>query len=371
LTNRTAFVQIGESTSYSWNLPIGCVQGSVLGPILFNIYMRELPKIIKSVDTTSFVLSYADDSYIALSCDRINYKSACVTINDIFVKHKQWLGELGMVCNPTKTEFTVFGSKDSELKIKLGNENFKPLEAVKILGVMFDRQLNWNIHASKVIKECSSLSYSLTLLNNILPRHIHRQVIFSHFISHLMYASPIWASCLTSRDTDRLSACLNKTLRLHCFDFLKTKTNSDLCRESNIRSFKSLRTLYDAKMLFKLVTQCDNLSLTSRLTSQPIFYLRFPGRMSFSDISRKRVGRNSFMNRAKFIAETIPFEWLDMSPTMFALTLKRRMPVYMWKGETLLIAKFSSFNCAFKSFINFIQLQLRLSCLSCFIALDK
>jgi len=234
-----------------------------------------------------------------------------------------------MVCNLTKTEYTVFGSSDQELKIKLGNDVFKPLDAVKILGVMFDSQLNWRIQGSKVIKKCSSLSYSLRLLNNILPRNIHRQVIFSHFISHLMYASPIWANCLMVRDTNRLSACLNKTLRLHCFNFLKTKSNSELCKESNIRSFRYLILLYDANMLFKLVTQCDNLSLTSSLTSKSVFFLRSPGRMSFTDLSRKRVGRNSFMNRAKAIGETILFKWINMSPSLFGITLKRTIPIFI------------------------------------------
>lgn len=247
-------------------------------------------------------------------------------MNEIFIKHKEWLDELGMVCNPTKTEYTVFGDNDQELNITLGNETFKPLDAIKILGVMFDRQLKWNIHASKVVKKCSSMSYSLRLLNNILPRKLHRQVIFSHFISHLMYASPIWASCLTQRDSNKLSSSLNKVLRLHCFDFQKTKSNQTICDESNIRSFRSMRILYDAKMLYKLVTQCDNVGLTSRLTSQSVFLLRFPGRISLVDMSRKRVGRNSFVNRASSICESIPFDWHDMSQPLFDTTMKRRTP---------------------------------------------
>jgi len=56
LSKRSAFVQIGESTSYSWELPIGCVQGSVLGPVLFNIYMRDLTKVITTVEPNSFVM---------------------------------------------------------------------------------------------------------------------------------------------------------------------------------------------------------------------------------------------------------------------------------------------------------------------------
>jgi len=266
-------------------------------------------------------------SYIALSCDRLNYNNACVSLDNIFQKHNAWLKDLGMVCNPSKTEFTVFGSTERDLEINLGGNIFKPLDAIKILGVMFDRQLKWNIQASRVMRKCSSMSYSLRLLNNMLPRKIHRQVIFSHFISHLMYASPIWANCLSAKDTNRLSASLNKVLRLHCFDFLRVKSNEEIYKESNIRSFKALRKLYDAKMLYKVVTNCNNLSLITRLTSQSVFFLRFPGRIAFTDLSKKKVGLNSFINRAKRICETIPFEWLDMATDAFNTTLKRMMPV--------------------------------------------
>lgn len=101
----------------------------------------------------------------------------------------------------------------------------------------------------------------------------------------------------------------------------------DLIVESNIRSFRSMRRLYDAKMLFKLVTQCDNFSLISRLTSPSVFFLRFPGRIAFTDLSRKKVGLNSFINCAKKIYRSIPLEWLDMSPDRFNTNLKRALPI--------------------------------------------
>jgi len=138
-----------------------------------------------------------------------------------------------------------------------------------------------------------------------------------------MHASHIEATSLTVKDTSRLSACLNKTLGLHCFDFRRARSKREICEKSNIRSFKSLRKLYDAKMLFKFVTHCENFSLTMRLTSRSVFFLRFPSRIAFSDLSRKSVGMNSFRNRAQKICEMIPFEWLDMLPTMHVLNLKR------------------------------------------------
>jgi len=56
--------------------------------------MRNLPNIIRKIDNAAFVLSYADDSYIAISCDKINFQNASVTLNNIFDKHTKWLKQL-------------------------------------------------------------------------------------------------------------------------------------------------------------------------------------------------------------------------------------------------------------------------------------
>jgi len=117
-----------------------------------------------------------------------------------------------------------------------------------------------------------------------------------------MYGSPIWAGCISQKDTRRLSSCLNKTLRIHCHDFRKSKHNHEICNESNIRSFKSLALIHDAKTPNRLVTQCSSFNLTQRLTSQAVLIQRFPGHISFMDYRQKRVARNSFINRARLIA---------------------------------------------------------------------
>jgi len=160
-------------------------------------------------------------------------------------------------------------------------------------------------------------------------------------------------------------------IRLTYWFFLKviSITIEEICSYSNIRSFRSLRKIYDAKMLFKLVTQCDNFSLSMRLSSQSIFFLRFPGKISIADLSKKKVGMNSFMNRAKAISESIHFEWMDMSPSLFDITLKRTTPLCIW-------IKIININYYLSVLSHFTWIYCHLNafdqiCLSCFIALDK
>jgi len=198
---------------------------------------------------------------------------------------------------------------------------------MKVLGIMFDDQLSWKEQTKKILSKCSSVSYSMRLLNRVLPRNLHRQVIYAHFISHLTYGSPIWARCISNKQANKLSSCLNKTLRLHCFDFNRTMHNSELYALSKIRSFKSQILIQDAKSLYRIVTQCSSFELTQRLIAQSTFSTRFPGRIIFMNYGRKRVSRNSFINRAKQINDAIPFDWLDLSPMTFEVQLKRAIPL--------------------------------------------
>jgi len=141
----------------------------------------------------------------------------------------------------------------------------------------------------------------MRVLNKVLPRNLHKQVIHAHYISHLMYGSPIWAGCLSVKNKRRLSVCLKKVLRLHMFDFDRSLTNSELYERSGIRSFASLTLINECKMLFKLVTNPSNFRLTTRLMSLTSFSVCFPDRPIFFDASKRKPGRNSFPNRAKRI----------------------------------------------------------------------
>jgi len=98
----------------------------------------------------------------------------------------------------TKTEVTTFGTFDNTKNITLGNQTFKARPFIEVLGVLIEE--SWSLRR-------------ISVLNKILPRPLHCQVIHVHFISHLRYASPIWSDNLGHRLRDRLSAALNRLLR--------------------------------------------------------------------------------------------------------------------------------------------------------------
>lgn len=199
----------------------------------------------------------------------------------------------------------------------------------KYSGSSLTKKLNFKDHACKVLRKCSSLSYPLRVLNRILPRNLHRQVIFSHFLSHIGYASSIWSHLIGQRLRNRLSASLNRVLRYHCFDHERVLSNHQLSHISNVRSFNSIMRINDCKTLFKLINNPSNFTLTTRLFSQITFTNRFPGKPIFQDWSKRKVGKGSIVNRAKSIAELIPFPWTDLSLESFNNKLKMATPIFI------------------------------------------
>jgi len=234
-----------------------------------------------------------------------------------------------MIINKKKTEFIVFGYNGPRVNLNFGGELISNSDNIKVLGVHFQSNLKWNTQVNKVIKKVNSLSYSVRVLNLILNRKQHKNIINLHVISQLTYAMPIWSGSISFNDNRSLSSLLFKIIRLHCRDFSNIFTNKQLCERTAIRSLNSLKILADCNMLHRLITYPMNMEITLRLIQQSTFSVRFPNRLIFFDFSSKKVGRSSFINRAKEISNHIPFEWYQMSTQRFKKYLKITTPIYI------------------------------------------
>ena len=133
----------------SWSeLRVGVPQGSVLGPILFNIYLNDLLWVIGDC------CNFADDTTI-FACDKelSNVKQILEQNSD---KAIQWFKENYMKLNTDKCKVIICGKKNETVSIKVGNSEISEEDSVKLLGIKIDNKLNFDKHISKIIKKANS-----------------------------------------------------------------------------------------------------------------------------------------------------------------------------------------------------------------------
>ena len=146
LTNRKQMCKVNQVTSQLRIIRCGVPQGSNLGPILFLIYINDLPNCLR---TTTASLFADDTNMTAGGCSIIDIQTK---LNNDLKNIHHWLLANKLTLNKDKTEYMIVGSRqrirkiEGDPEVKLGNCNIKRVKETKTLGVIIDDQLKWNAH---------------------------------------------------------------------------------------------------------------------------------------------------------------------------------------------------------------------------------
>ena len=212
LTDRKQKVVINGFESTSKPLLHGVPQGSVLGPILFLIYINDLHHSIKHCTTYHF----ADDTNL-LNISK-DYKTLKKQVNfDLFNLHK-WLTANKISLNEGKTELIYFRKSGPApaLNIKLHGKTLNPSKFVKYLGVYVDEYLNGEIHCREVVKKLNRGNGMLAKARHYVPFADLKNIYHAIFASHLMYGAQVWTPKLLSV-SDKISRLQKSAIRIMTF----------------------------------------------------------------------------------------------------------------------------------------------------------
>ena len=162
LSCRSQLIRGGSSTS----LPLthGVPQGSIVGPILFLIFVNDLSCFLPH----GRIVSYADDTQILDSApsNPSQLQGLKSRAEDNLQCLQQWFSANSLKMNAGKTCFTLFGTpnsveKASEFTIRVNNAEIRPQKHVKVLGVLLDQTLNWEPHISLIVRRANAILISL------------------------------------------------------------------------------------------------------------------------------------------------------------------------------------------------------------------
>lgn len=198
LQNRSQFVSINGKPSITLNINYGVPQGSILGPILFLIYINDLPNNIFSDE----IILYADDTTSINTS--ANFNDLTTTYKTMLSSAERWFAANYLTLNSDKTNTMV---------LTLRKHDFDNPESVKFLGIHIDKCLNWNVHVDETAKKLNKTIYCIRSLINCVTINVLRVVYFSLFQSHLSYGILAWGHSAQSK---RLFKIQRRVIRIIC-----------------------------------------------------------------------------------------------------------------------------------------------------------
>ena len=190
LTERKQRVKIGSNFSSWKTVSKGVPQGSVLGPLLFNIFINDFFYAMEH----SQVCNFADDNTIFASGETLDEVAIC--IEDDMREAMNWYKRNEMVANPDKFQLIFFGLKeDYDLCIDIRGNVIKMSETVKLLGVTIDSKLNFN----GLIKTICQKSKNKVKAFSMIARNLDYQkasLLYNSFIlANFNYCPLIYMFC--------------------------------------------------------------------------------------------------------------------------------------------------------------------------------
>ena len=214
LTNRKQRVKIGNTYSNYQQITCGVPQGSILGPLLFLIYINDMHKAAKY----STLYHFADDTNLLYS--NKNEKTLRKNINTDIELIFQWLCANRLSINVDKTEFIIFKPQRKTIKkritLKLNGKTIFESKKICYLGLILDDKLTWRFHISELRKKLSQITGIIYKLKTIgTPVHTLKSVFFALFHSYLIYGLCVWGQTIKD-EFIKIENMQKKVVRIIC-----------------------------------------------------------------------------------------------------------------------------------------------------------
>jgi hypothetical protein len=250
LENRHLYVNFGQQSSDCLPVITSVPQGSVLGPILYNLYTNDVDVYLNDINK----VFYADDTtLVAVSSD---LDSLTEFMNNKLLELSEWYKFSRLALNTAKSKFMIFTPLNISVipNIKINNVMIEHVSSYRYLGIDFDSNLKFHTHTNRVsakLSTCCGISMRLAPFSTF---NVAKQYYFAFVYSAITYGIVVWGGALTT--TCRLTRAQNKQDSIvktlfgpfYCFNNVV-----ELYRRYNLLKINEIYELKASELMYKIL----------------------------------------------------------------------------------------------------------------------
>ena len=249
LSNRYHLTKVNGVESNLKLLEIGVPQGSILGPLLFILFINDLPRI-----TNFSVKLFADDTFLSLEDNDL--KTLQNKTNTELKKISRWFSANKLTLNVTKSQYMIVKRNNNKkslpnFTLKFNGKKMDRCSSYKYLGVHLDDKLNWKKHINYLCEKLSKMCGFFAKLRHCCNIILLKTIYYALVESHLQYCNMIWGNADT-RVLEPLVKLQTKLIRIMCFISRDEDRDIDqVFKNLGILKLTQLNKLTTAKFMYK------------------------------------------------------------------------------------------------------------------------
>ena len=221
LDSRQQYVEFNGCKSKASFITTGVPQGSILGPLLFIIYMNDLPSCTKL-----HTVKFADDSNFVIKGKDL--PSLSETLNNELKNVSEFFKANKLKLNAKKTKLVCFRRKGRDVNfdehpVYLDSEKLDFEEETTFLGMRLDSHLSWDKHCQHVAYIISENNGVLSRVKKLLPTSSLRLLYNSLILPHLQYGLSAWGGC-SGQNKKRIINIQKRAIRTICKSYFSSHT---------------------------------------------------------------------------------------------------------------------------------------------------
>ena len=247
LSNRWQYVKLNGRSSELALIDIGIPQGSILGPLLFLLYINDLPNA-----SNFFVKLFADDTFLSLSSH--NFNELKRKTNSEIKKIYNWLIANKLTLNVKKSKFMIIskrkGVNKNCFKLKINGVLLERCSSYKYLGLFIDESLTWKDHVKHICQKLSKVCGILSKIRHCVDMKTLKTIYYALGYSYLRYCNIVWGN--TSKNILKpLVALQNRILRIMTFAPFGRIDIDNLYFKLRLLGLEKIHYLEKSKFMYK------------------------------------------------------------------------------------------------------------------------